>query len=285
MKYFFVSDLHGCEPMLLWSELNCAGFDFDNDTLVIVGDVVDRGLHSMELINGINSLPHVIRLWGNHDRRTRDVVLGLGPKPDHYDKHNGVDATLHSICGLTPLDKIENIWYYLHALIPGNKVASENIKAFQYYCSKCAWALEFNDLIVTHGWLPHSRSAMGLVPLRKVSDLSGVDQDYWIDATWADTRACLLNKIFPEKPMLVGHWWAGDIRARFKYHRTFDDMILDGSADFNPVQYGNVTFIDSCTPVSHTINVYVYETDEEPFVYVTNKDRVVVKKPLSEAGI
>lgn len=286
MKYFFVSDLHGCEPSILWNALEAQYFNKDQDTLVILGDIVDRGAYVMDLIKGVNSLPHVIRVWGNHDLRTRDLILGIGPKPDRYDKHNGVGATLHSICGLSPSDKEENIWYYLHALIPGNEVARQNINEFlDHYCRRCVWAVEFSDLIATHGWLPHARSKERLTLLRAVNNLSGLPKMDWVEATWADTRACLINHIYPTKPLLVGHWWAGDIRARFGLHRSFEDMILDGSVDFSPFVYNNAIFIDSCTPVSHTVNVYVYETDEEPTVYVTDQNNLVIKKTLTEADL
>lgn len=286
MKYFFVSDLHGCDPKLVYFHLATKGFDAQKDTLVIVGDVVDRGLFTMELVRWINSLPNVIRIWGNHDARTRDIILGIGPQPDRYDKHNGVGATLHSVCGLSPEDKQENIWYYLNAVMPGNPTAKENVhELVDNYMGKCVWALEFPDLIATHAWLPHTHENMNYHLIRPITNLSGLHKNYWIDASWADTSACLRHQLYPGKRMLVGHWWAGDIRARFGLHQLFDDMILQGIADFSTFEYNNVIFIDPCVVVSYTINVYVYETDAAPDVYVTQPDGLVVKMPLSEAGL
>lgn len=283
MKYYFVSDLHGYDPIWLKIYLKLHNFNADTDTLVIVGDVVDRGFYTIPLMKYIDSFPHVIKLWGNHDYRTREIVCHIGNTPDMCDKHNGVAATLHSICGLNPEDKLQNIWYYLHVLMIDLPIAKENCKTFLNYCHNCVWALEFSNLIVTHGWLPYARFidrdgkiCVASLPIenRHVFD--------WVNATWANTMECVTNNLFPQKDILVGHWWAGDIRARFEQHKLLDDAIKDGTVDFRTFKYKNATFIDPCIFVSDFINVEIYESDEEPFVYVTGDNNIVVKKPLSE---
>ena len=299
MKYFFVSDLHGCRLELLKFYLDAKGFNPEVDTLVVVGDIVDRGFHTMDLVRYVNSLPHVIRLWGNHDRRTRDIILGIGDHPQHYDVSNGVPATLHSICnfshpasGLVNAHKIETIWYYLHGLIPGNPTAKENIVEFvDKYCSQCAWAIEWPHLIATHGWLPYEKRFKRLSDsidqiewqlCRPLQDLSGLSVEDWVDATWADTMACFKHKLFVDKTMLVGHWWAADMRARLAQHQTLDQAIKLRTVDYSMYynEAHDVIFIDPFVQSSYTINVYVYDTDEEPQVYVT-EGKSVVKKPLS----
>lgn len=286
MKYYFVSDLHGCNPQWLKTYLEDASFNSETDTLVIVGDVVDRGLYSIPLIKYIDSFPHVIRLCGNHDYRTKEIVCRTGSHPNMYDKHNGVAATLHSICDLDPASKLHNIWYYLNVLMIDSPAAKQNINIFLNYCSRCVWALEFNNLIVTHGWLPHKsypnregKLCFSLLPLEDGS------VNEWVDATWAATPNYLAANLLPKKNILVGHWWAGDLRARFEQHKLFDDAIRDGTVDFSTFKYKNATFIDPCIGVSNTINVVTYEADDEPYVYVTAANGKVVKKPLSEAQL
>lgn len=310
MKYYFVSDLHGCHPSLLSSALEERGFNAGTDTLVVLGDIVDRGYYSIPLIKFVNSLPNVIRVWGNHDFRTREVVLGIGSKPDKYDKHNGVGATLHSICGFADPSnhfepnshKAESIWYYLHALMPGNPTARDNINALLEYTSKCVWAIEFDGLFATHAWVPHivvnefDRKYMAL--RRSLTNLSGLSQYDWVEASWANTVDCLKSHLFIDKPMLVGHWWAADVRARFEQHKTLEDAIQDGTVNFGPfeLQPENarypIFFLDPFVAMSSQVNVLIYESDEEPFVYTSKKSfengqacADVVKMSIGESKI
>lgn len=281
MRYFFVSDLHGCHPSLLQNALEQKGFDPRVDTLVVVGDVVDRGLYTMPLIKYLLAIPHAIFLWGNHDRRLREILSGLGHKPDHFDKHNGVQASLHSIAGLES-NKLQNIWFYLNVALPDSHDTKDNMRVLDEYWSRCIWAVEFSDLYVTHGWLPyHVYLRDGLMHYAVVVDLTDLPRAEWEEAVWANSYDCVRNRACPSRPLLVGHWWAADIRAHFEQHTTMDDAIKAGIVDFSPFTYNNVTFIDSCTPYSYTINVVIKEYDEDPFVYVNEAQRVV-RKHMSE---
>lgn len=72
-----IGDIHGClhslntllDKILPWA-----------DTLVFLGDYVDRGPHSMEVVNRLislqSTLPRMIALRGNHDDMFRRVVEG-----------------------------------------------------------------------------------------------------------------------------------------------------------------------------------------------------------------
>ncbi|MGU0202552.1 metallophosphoesterase, partial [Acinetobacter baumannii] len=48
-KLYAVGDIHGCYNLLM-NRLKEIGFDFDNDLLVAVGDLVDRGTQNLECI-------------------------------------------------------------------------------------------------------------------------------------------------------------------------------------------------------------------------------------------
>lgn len=66
---YAVGDIHGCYNLLM-TRLNEIGFDFENDLLVAVGDLVDRGTQNQECVNLIDQ-PWFTSVKGNHE----DLVI------------------------------------------------------------------------------------------------------------------------------------------------------------------------------------------------------------------
>ncbi|MFV5470824.1 metallophosphoesterase [Acinetobacter baumannii] len=69
-KLYAVGDIHGCYNLLM-NRLKEIGFDFDNDLLVAVGDLVDRGAQNLECIE-LLSKPWFTSVRGNHE----DLCIG-----------------------------------------------------------------------------------------------------------------------------------------------------------------------------------------------------------------
>ena len=69
-KLWAVGDIHGCHNLLM-NRLNEIGFDFENDLLVAVGDLVDRGTQNIECIE-LLSKPWFTSVRGNHE----DLCIG-----------------------------------------------------------------------------------------------------------------------------------------------------------------------------------------------------------------
>jgi len=69
-KLWAVGDIHGCYNLLM-NRLNEIGFDFENDLLVAVGDLVDRGTQNIECIE-LLSKPWFTSVRGNHE----DLCIG-----------------------------------------------------------------------------------------------------------------------------------------------------------------------------------------------------------------
>ena len=78
---YTVGDIHGCYNLLM-TRLNEIGFDFDNDLLVAVGDLVDRGTQNQECVNLIDQ-PWFTSVKGNHEDLT---IMGL-INPSYYQCH------------------------------------------------------------------------------------------------------------------------------------------------------------------------------------------------------
>ena len=64
-KLYAVGDIHGCYNLLM-NRLNEIGFDFENDLLVAVGDLVDRGIQSIECVDLLNE-DWFTSVRGNHE--------------------------------------------------------------------------------------------------------------------------------------------------------------------------------------------------------------------------
>lgn len=69
-NHYVIGDIHGCIGMLeaLWEKLD---FDPESDTLVFIGDYIDRGPDSKEVVEFILDLKsrlNVVCLLGNHEQ-------------------------------------------------------------------------------------------------------------------------------------------------------------------------------------------------------------------------
>lgn len=69
-KLWAVGDIHGCYNLLM-TRLKEIGFDFENDLLVAVGDLVDRGTQNIQCVE-LLSKPWFASVRGNHE----DLCIG-----------------------------------------------------------------------------------------------------------------------------------------------------------------------------------------------------------------
>src|SRR5574344_1687254 len=91
MRYFLISDVHGEYDKMI-DALAKAGFDETQDTLVMVGDAIDRGQDSENVIDYLLSLSNKILLWGNHEARFLNLLNGASI--ESYDFHNCTTDTI-----------------------------------------------------------------------------------------------------------------------------------------------------------------------------------------------
>ena len=111
MSTYAISDLHGYPLEKLKALLDRVGFS-DEDTLYVIGDVIDRnGDGGVDLLRWIMAQPNVEFILGNHedmllncaflfDEITDERIAGLSPDSlKHYDRwmRNGGGVTLESL--------------------------------------------------------------------------------------------------------------------------------------------------------------------------------------------
>jgi len=65
-RRFVMGDIHG-EADKLKAALKAVNFDYENDELIQLGDIVDRGLQSYECVEELLKIKKLISIKGNHD--------------------------------------------------------------------------------------------------------------------------------------------------------------------------------------------------------------------------
>ena len=261
MRYFFISDVHGnYEKMVAALEAN--HFNKEKDTLVSVGDPFDRGPKSKEVLEYIMSCPNRILLWGNHDRRLYLLLNRSGYSYNYYDYQNGVLETLISFAG----NRNEPIEECLRKL--------QKNKLLTQYFNECCYAIEFDDLIATHAWLPFiTKNCKFRTPKYEWQYMIDPDwRDYsperWYDALWSNSQNLAQLGVFPEKTLLIGHWHAWRFREKFDKVKMID-------ADENIIDSSTYTIadkliaIDGCASYDRggQVNVYIYQNNNQPIKY------------------
>lgn len=95
-KIFAVGDIHGCLDKLI-SLMGVIDIDLTKDTLVFIGDYIDRGPDSKEVVDYLIDLgqreDRVVFLKGNHELMLENYLSGADRLTFLY---NGGEATLNS---------------------------------------------------------------------------------------------------------------------------------------------------------------------------------------------
>jgi len=78
-KIFAIGDIHGCYEKLI-ALMNKAEVDLNNDTLIFLGDYIDRGEKSFEVVEHLIGLKkryaNIILLKGNHEEMFMEYLSG-----------------------------------------------------------------------------------------------------------------------------------------------------------------------------------------------------------------
>ena len=106
---YCISDIHGCydEFMELLKEIN---FN-ENDTLYVLGDVIDRGPKPIETLRFIMQTPNVHFLIGNHEQMMLDHYDG-NDIYENWNTRNGADTTKNQLKKMKK-EEINEILSYL----------------------------------------------------------------------------------------------------------------------------------------------------------------------------
>ncbi len=93
MKTFVIGDIHG-QHKALQGCLQASGFDHENDRLIALGDVCDRGPQVKECIDELLKIRHLVYIFGNHDAWALEWAI-YGRTSEDWMKQGG-EATVRS---------------------------------------------------------------------------------------------------------------------------------------------------------------------------------------------
>lgn len=92
MATYIIADIHGMYNEFI-ELLDKVNFKPEEDTLISLGDLVDRGPDSFKVVEHIMTLPNKICIRGNHDKLWEEF-LKQGQHPAGF--HHGADKTYQS---------------------------------------------------------------------------------------------------------------------------------------------------------------------------------------------
>lgn len=100
-KTYVMSDIHGNKQafMKMLDLINLK----EEDTLYIIGDVVDRGDYGVELLEYIKEVDNIVLLMGNHEEMMYDAMINKDTNFDIFSNwicKNGGLPTYHSLMNL-----------------------------------------------------------------------------------------------------------------------------------------------------------------------------------------
>lgn len=284
MRYFIISDVHGEYDKMI-AALQAAGFNKETDCLVSNGDFCDRGPKSLEVLRFFFSCPHRFLLWGNHDAALyRHLYRGV--PFDISDVSNGEVQTFFSFLKQGEANRQKSFSssdlciYKLRYFSDSD--AEEARRLFYRYCGEAIFSLEFPDCIITHGWVPNYRVQLKMSgDVYHNCDEKGRPQsweDYWRSHStvedwyeyglWADTSRVIRNNFFPNKQMIVGHFWACLIAGDFTDQDYFLNREITRPFACSPIfKNDKVVAIDGCSNIeSGHVNVYIIDEQATPEV-------------------
>lgn len=277
MRYYIVSDIHSFLSELL-TGLKKNDFNPKEDTLVIDGDLFDRGDLSYDLLLYVKSIPHKVLIRGNHEYLLIDLLHK--DEPEDYDFSNGTVFTVYQLYKarhphtklFTSAYEYANAWsdspygamamdgdFQVFNFIMRGQLSKRMWKTMTRDILKsgiCEWIqgdewvnyLEIKDYIITHSFIP-----IEVQDWRKDATPSQWKKAMWgcpykqFDAGYFD------EEIEKGKTLVCGHWYSND------FYKHYDRL----SGVYEIYKRDNLIAIDSCTPLSHKINVLVIDDEED----------------------
>ena len=254
-----------------------------NHTLVVLGDLFDRGPETVELYNYLMTIPkeRLILVKGNHEFLFKELTRKRFP--DIYDFSNG---TVRTFCSIARIPE-ENLKWSVDNEEPElwwnqvvDIVSTSKITAFVNDKSRWVNYLEIGPYVMVHSFIPLRLSDRYLMYRNYPSYYWSEEwlefreewrnaTDYeWEDATWGCPWKLYLLGNFKEeelkgKRLICGHWHTGGPRGFYEglkgeygnkkscLYYSHGIIGLDGGVQFNK----------SRTKLLHQQNVLIIDED------------------------
>ena len=282
MKLFVVSDVHGFYDYLI-RDLKQVGYNDndENNLLIDCGDFFDRGEQAVEVYEYYKRLSDegkAIILRGNHTNMLIDFLKGEDCSFNFV--HNGLNKTIDSFLGdtqswstfymyITTMKDIAPSIYgdrVLPILDDTGAVPSEIVfsvyeeyareKINKDYPELLEWLQERPYYYETKNYIFTHASIDGKCEDWHKPTYSPYDfWSPWEYLTWDDGSFYGKPIKNTDKTIVVGHYHTDGIREKF-------NISADGTNKILKSNDGKKIFIDTCSPLTHRVNVLTIENEE-----------------------
>lgn len=269
MKYFVISDIHGFFYEMK-SALDEAGYNPQNKnhTLIVLGDVFDRGLEAKSVYEYLISIPkeRLILIKGNHESLLKAAI-----KRGDFTSYDYSNKTFNTIFRFTKYGKWDN--YKNYSDIEQKEEFEINKEICNDFKKQPVWKwlnskdwvnyYETDKFIFVHSWIPFEKPKIeiedeNIIEKLVLNDKLKYRRDWkrgtkadWQEATWVNPWILTklgLNKT--GKTIVCGHWSACDFHIE-----------LENQTEINHDIYfsKDCIAIDACTVLSRTCNVLIID--------------------------
>ncbi len=242
MKYFVISDIHSFATEMKWV-LRQAGFNKKNKnhTLIVCGDIFDRGNETLEVYKYLKSIPkkRCILVKGNHESLYFDLL-----KRGYPMYHDSTNGTINTFCQIAQRSFItDDDWDEIKTKVKNHEITQ--------WLKSAQWVdyFELGKYIFVHSFIPTQNI------FEYESDYNDIDEtapfvnwrteataEAWEHARWGNPAKQYYTGYFDHekvkgKTLVVGHWhtWyfhevlGGDIGSENRDIYYSDHLIaLDG---------------------------------------------------------
>ena len=243
MQIYAISDVHGYYYEML-ETLEKAGYDASNENclLIVCGDVTDRGPYPDKVIRFLYELlpsGRLILIRGNHEDLFEAACMRR--RCLAHDLSNG---TLGTILSLNNLSSTLDLTEYHFG------------EAYRQMCPILNAMVDFYETrhyVFCHAWIPVISTEDG-----PIFDKNWRNSSDWRTARWLNPFEMGKKGLFPEKPVICGHWHSS---AGFAQKEGRSEFGSDAKYDIFYGEEGKFIAIDACTARSGKVNCLVIEDD------------------------
>jgi len=140
---YVIGDIHG-RYKALKEVLNKSKFDRKNDTLIVMGDIVDGGYNTSKVIDELLKIKSLVFIKGNHDNWMINYIF-KGHKSNEWINQGGAN-TLNSYGGkVVPGSSINTLPVMVD--VNGVKVPRKHIE----FLGRGLYYFEFDNMLFVHG--------------------------------------------------------------------------------------------------------------------------------------
>ncbi len=260
MKYYIVSDIHSFYEQLIEVLEEKGFFKNDDNKLIVLGDVLDRGPDPKKVIDfllKLHSENRLIYIKGNHEELFVDCLQAIS-RGEIMDiacgmSHHYSNGTYQSLLAIADMQS-SIATQFPNALVA--KVMRSDF--YRILLPSCIDYYETSTYIFAHGYIP--TFVKGNMPYDKCiynPDWRNAEPDEWREARWLNGMAvaCKHHVIEPGKTIVVGHFHT----SYGHYHYEKKGSELGKKADFSPFRAEGILAIDACTAHSGKMNCIVLE--------------------------